>query len=278
MARSRSIKPSFFSNDVLATLSPLSRLLFIGLWTLADRLGRLEDRPTKIKAQLLPYDRCKVEPMLKALHDAGFILRYAVSGLKYIQILAFERHQSPHVKELPSSIPAPDEHQTSPVLAPENPAPESLVLDCGLLTPDCGLLTALVAPGTSTRRVVESKTDPNPTATALAFTAYASAYSQRYGSDPVRNAKVMGQMSSLVKRLGKEDAAFVAAWFVRSDNAFYVTKGHSVGVLLADAEKLRTEWATGRSSTVTEARMGDRTAATGNVFKKLIEEAENAPH
>ena len=33
-----------------------ARLLFVGLWTIADRNGRLEDRPKRIRAELFPYD------------------------------------------------------------------------------------------------------------------------------------------------------------------------------------------------------------------------------
>ena len=54
--RARNIKPGFFKNDTLAELEFAARLLFIGLWGLADRAGRLEDRPKKIKAEVFPYD------------------------------------------------------------------------------------------------------------------------------------------------------------------------------------------------------------------------------
>lgn len=50
MAGARNIKPGFFTNDVLAACDQLARLLFAGLWTVADRAGRLEDRPKRIKA------------------------------------------------------------------------------------------------------------------------------------------------------------------------------------------------------------------------------------
>lgn len=50
MARARNIKPAFFMNDELAEIDPLGRLLFIGLWTIADREGRLEDRPARHKS------------------------------------------------------------------------------------------------------------------------------------------------------------------------------------------------------------------------------------
>lgn len=113
MARSRNIKPSFFTNDKLAEVDPLGRLLFAGLWTLADRRGRLEDRPKKIKAEILPYDSCDSNSLLNELVSGGFIVRYEANGTRFIQIVAFEKHQNPHVKEAESTIPAPGEHGAS---------------------------------------------------------------------------------------------------------------------------------------------------------------------
>lgn len=115
MARARNIKPSFFTNDTLAEIDPLGRLLFAGMWTIADREGRLEDRPKRIKAEVLPYDDCDVDGLLNDLQKHGFILRYEADGQCYIQILAFTKHQNPHVKESASTIPAPDKHSASTV-------------------------------------------------------------------------------------------------------------------------------------------------------------------
>ena len=117
MARARNIKPGFFSNDVLAECEPLARLLFAGLWTIADREGRLEDRPKRIKAELLPYDDCNIDALLDALHSKGFILRYSVENQQLIQILAFTKHQNPHKNEVHSTLPQPEQHSTSTVQA-----------------------------------------------------------------------------------------------------------------------------------------------------------------
>lgn len=110
MARTRNIKPAFFDNDVLGDLEPLTRLLFIGLWCIADREGRLEDRPRKIKKALLGYDDVTVEEasgMLQQLADNGFIIRYQSNGENYIQVVNFTKHQNPHMKEKESEIPPP---------------------------------------------------------------------------------------------------------------------------------------------------------------------------
>jgi len=105
VARARNIKPGFFLNDLLAEIEPLGRLLFAGLWTIADREGRLEDRPKKIKAAVLPYDDCDIDHLLDELEKRDFILRYEVDGEKYIQITNFTKHQNPHYKEVKSEIP-----------------------------------------------------------------------------------------------------------------------------------------------------------------------------
>lgn len=112
MARSRNLKPSFFQNEDLAACGPLAMLLFEGLWCHADREGRLEDRPARLKVQVLPYFEADCNSLLVSLVNAGFIERYEVEGRKYIQVLNFTKHQNPHVKEVASTIPAPDKHRT----------------------------------------------------------------------------------------------------------------------------------------------------------------------
>ncbi len=119
MARSRNIKPGFFLNDELAECDPLARLLFAGLWCIADREGRLEDRPKRIKAEVLPYDDCDVDQLLDQLAERGFIIRYEVDGSRYIQVTNFSKHQNPHKNEKDSEIPAPDMYHTSTVQVPD---------------------------------------------------------------------------------------------------------------------------------------------------------------
>ncbi len=136
MARARNIKPSFFRNPDLAELDSVTRLLFIGLWTIADREGRLEDRPRYIKFELLPSDQFDIDGALDALQSRGFILRYTHGARRFIQVLNFVKHQNPHVKEAPSTIPAPGEHDASTVLATLNPESPLLNPDSGNLIPD----------------------------------------------------------------------------------------------------------------------------------------------
>lgn len=136
MSRARNIKPGFFKNEALADLPFEYRILFQGLWCVADREGRLEDRPRRIKAEVFPYDDVDVEAGLEMLASAGFIVRYSIDEAKYIQVVAFGKHQNPHCKEAASTIPAPDKHGASTVQAPEITERAGLIPDSLNLIPD----------------------------------------------------------------------------------------------------------------------------------------------
>lgn len=126
-------------NEELAELEPLSRLLFIYLWMLADREGRLEDRPKRIAAQALAYDRtADVGSMLDSLQRAGFITRFTANGIACIQIVSFHKHQNPHVREAASELPCmeqstskvvPDTDQGKVEPSPRSPDPGSRIPD-----------------------------------------------------------------------------------------------------------------------------------------------------
>lgn len=107
MARTRDLKPGFFMNEELAQQPALGRLLFQGLWCHADRDGRLEDRPGRLKAQILPYDDCDVDELLDKLDSAGFVQRYESGGKGLIQIVTFAKHQAPHPREPSTGFPTP---------------------------------------------------------------------------------------------------------------------------------------------------------------------------
>lgn len=117
MARARNIKPSFFTNEDLVELPFEDRLLFIGLWTLADREGRLEDRPKRIKMAVFPADNVDVDSSLARLAKSRFITRYEARGIACIQVLNFAKHQNPHVREAASELPSIGENETSTVPA-----------------------------------------------------------------------------------------------------------------------------------------------------------------
>lgn len=107
--RARNIKPGIFKNEILGVQDPIYTLLFEGLWCLADKAGRLEDRPLRIKAELFPYrENLDVNRCLTVIQQWGFIQRYEVGGVNLIQVVNFDRHQHPHHTEKESELPPPN--------------------------------------------------------------------------------------------------------------------------------------------------------------------------
>jgi hypothetical protein len=114
--RARILKPGFFSNERLARLPVRARLLFAGLWCLADREGRLEDRPERIRAAIFPYEpRVKIESLIRALELEEFVKRYTSARTRVLALPRFAHHQRPHVRESESVLPA--EHDLGVALA-----------------------------------------------------------------------------------------------------------------------------------------------------------------
>lgn len=106
MARIRYIKPTIGTDEDLAEVSITARYLFAILPTLCDKEGRCEDRPKLLKLATFPWDQVDVNELLEELAPR-FIIRYEVSGKRFLAIRGFKKHQRPHPSEAPSEIPAP---------------------------------------------------------------------------------------------------------------------------------------------------------------------------
>ena len=91
MPKIRGIKPEFWTDEKVVEVSPIARLLFIGLWTYACDNGHIEDRPRQIKLRILPADAEDVDALLGELKDVGLIERDA----GWITIPTLTEHQKP---------------------------------------------------------------------------------------------------------------------------------------------------------------------------------------
>lgn len=283
MARIRTIKPEFFKHEDLFELEletglPV-RLAFIGLWTVCDRDGRFKWRPRQIKTDVLPYDECDFSRVLDALWSRGFIQKYAQEREEYGVIPSFTSHQVINNRESDSKLPDPYECETIPFNF--NGFDASMTREAREDDVSCTPLECAQAEGKGREgkgtgkewkegsdavpaRVTRKKADANPL-NVVTWDAYANAFFNRYGTEPVRNAKVNGQIANLVKRLG-EEAPHIATFYVSHNKGWYVQKMHAVDYLLSDAESLRTQWATNTQMTESKARTADR---IGNVGARM---------
>jgi hypothetical protein len=258
MARIRTIKPDFFRHLGLFRLEVESglpvRVAFAGLWTSSDRDGRFKWIPEELKLDCLPYDVVDFSRVLDALATRGHIVKYTVNGADFGFIPSWHEHQVINNRETASSLPAPTETSIAAATCTRQPR-----------VPHASSTPLVHAQGEGKGREGKGKegnVPPTPDGesaappatpaakaiarTAATWTAYADAYRLRYQAEPVRNRTVNGQIAQFVDRLSAEEAPLVAAFYVGHPGSLYTAAMHPVNLLLRDAEKLRTEWATGR--------------------------------
>ncbi len=134
------IKPEFFDDPVIAELTPMARLFYIGLWLQADKAGRLPDDPRRLKARIFPYESVDCDVLAAELDTLRLIRRYLGSDdRRYIWIRTFVKHQRPHPKEPESLIPPFGEKHGEPWKKTEGTSESgSLILDSGIRNLESG--------------------------------------------------------------------------------------------------------------------------------------------
>lgn len=288
MGRIRTVKPELFTHEDLYMLEQETglpiRIAFAGLFTVCDREGRFKWQPNRIKLAVLPYDVLDFSRVLDALVTRGFIRMYSADDQIFGVIPTWSRHQVINNRESASEIPEPDETSYISTTSTREPRVSDACSTPLVHAPvegkgregkgkgrEGGYDEASPSPSAKQTEIVPIK-PKEPAPTSFVWQAYSDAYQRRYMAAPVRNAKVNGQLSQLLARLGAEEAPMVAAFYVGHNNRYYVNKMHSVDLLLSDAEKLRTEWATGRRVTAAAANEADRLQDTGDMWNRIIQE------
>lgn len=132
MARMRSMKPEYFSDQEIAEELPGrdgrdARLLYPGLWCLADEHGRLRADPRWIKGQLFAYDDDLTPEIIDRLIDmiaaTGRAVRYRVRSSRYLFLPKLGKHQRLEADKVPSRLPGIDEGEME---ESPKPAPASM--------------------------------------------------------------------------------------------------------------------------------------------------------
>jgi hypothetical protein len=93
MARLRTVKPEYWTDERVGECSVSARLLFIACWNFADDHGGLDRSSKQLKAQAFPYDNIDCEPLVQELLNQRLLIEYEVDGKKYLHISGFRKHQ-----------------------------------------------------------------------------------------------------------------------------------------------------------------------------------------
>lgn len=93
MARIRTIKPEFWTDEKLMECSLSSRLLLIGILNFADDQGNIEAGTKGLKCKIFPSDNIEIQPLLNQLLGEKILIPYTVNNEKYFNIKNFHKHQ-----------------------------------------------------------------------------------------------------------------------------------------------------------------------------------------
>lgn len=259
MARTRQLKPEFWTDDDVVTLGMGAKLLFIGMWGLADREGRLEDKPLSILARILPNER-ELDPrlLLGELAARRLIRRYTaeIDGrlVALIQIRSFKRHQHIHPDEAKSKLPPPPEENTNDsseprdsLASPEKPGNPSESLPTSDFRLPASDLFATPAHDPSTSSVVPPKKHPTDYYGLLQL--FGRLWLDRYNEPWIRDQwdpKAADSFIEAIRGLSPpdRDATFAAipdaiARYLATDTDFYRSRRHPFQSFTKDFNGLR---------------------------------------
>ncbi len=124
MARIRSVKPEYWTDEDIAELPRDARLLFIGLWNLADEHGRVRGDARYIKGQLFPYDddltASDIDKLLDLIGAARKLVRYESASRSYLFLPTLAKHQRLEPDKVESKLPAPPELSQTQIFSDES--------------------------------------------------------------------------------------------------------------------------------------------------------------
>ncbi len=114
------------------------------------------------------------------------------------------------------------------------------------------------------------KSENQTAANRAVWEAYRDAYRGRYGVEPLRNAKVNGQIAQFVRMVGAREAVHLAAFYVAHNGGFFVQRRHDFGLLLQSAQQIRTDWLRGEQMTAARARQTENTQSNLETAKRVL--------
>lgn len=131
MARIRTIKPTFWCDEKIATLPRAIRLTFLGLISaMADDQGRCRANPRLVCAAVYPLDEdmtpAEITVHLDMLEESGLIQLYEVAGERYLVIVNWAKHQKIN-RPTDSQLPAPPRRKPHGRLSEPSVSPHAVV-------------------------------------------------------------------------------------------------------------------------------------------------------
>jgi hypothetical protein len=95
VSRIRSIHPGLWTDEAFVSLSPMARLMLLGIWNECDDMGSFAWSPLTLKMRILPGDNADANALLAEMVAARAIMKYEVAGKIYGAVRNFCQFQRP---------------------------------------------------------------------------------------------------------------------------------------------------------------------------------------
>ncbi len=110
----RILKESICTSATIEGLGWFEEVCFYRLIVQCDDYGRMDARPSLLKARLFPLrediETAAVQQAVCALEAAGLLVVYEAQGQPYLQLLTWEKHQRVRNKRSRFPSPYPEEN------------------------------------------------------------------------------------------------------------------------------------------------------------------------
>lgn len=122
MARKRMIDPKFWQDDKMMSLTPMHRLLFIGIWNFSDDVGIHKNSNSMLKAEVFPCDDItvvKVGELKDELIQQQLIVPFNSEGIELFYVKNWRIYQYIQ-KSVPSKYTLPEDYCSPTVVLQPN--------------------------------------------------------------------------------------------------------------------------------------------------------------
>lgn len=259
LARIRTIKPEFWTDAKIASLPKPTALFFIALWTFADDQGIVTDDPRTLSLQVPIYRSQDVEKMLKALWQAGLVLRSPGDGLVLVRGWHHQRIDRPRdgkfkgkeIKWLTwSDDTKPREQSTQ---GEERRGEEGS--------------------GEELRKGRRPKTPAVVVNLGqLAVAAYCDAWKGRYGSNPSILPRDAKTLKGFAESFGLARCKTLIEAYLAMHDSWFLTKRHDVQTLANNLAAVSHFADTGETVTKADIRRADASVTNLKTLKAIEEE------
>lgn len=234
----RIIKESICTNEQIDQLSPFEETFFYRLIVNADDYGRMDGRPSILRARLFPLKSLRddqIEKALCTLSTVELVRRYNVHGKPFVSLTGWERNQSIRAKK--SKYPSPEE-------ADDCNAARTSEITCMQMHADVPVIQS--NPNPNPNQNPEAETRPREAASAAFNTLEAYASSNLTVLSPRNMEELVSFKADMPEELIRHAIDEACAngkrtWaYVRSILSRYLQKGiKSVGDAVADKESFQ---------------------------------------